>query len=354
MTMAADDFGKPALHVRLIVLAGVLSMLVGLPVAALLWMTAVPGRSYDRPLPPLDRGQSELADRLRHHVEAVAGRPHNTAHWRELARTTVYLEGRLEALGYQVRRQRFDAGGIEVRNIEAVVAPAAANAETLVIGAHYDSWFDAPGANDNATGTAAVLELARLLSDLRGRSSLRIRLVLFVNEEPPWFKTGQMGSDVYARALKRSGEPLLGMMSLETLGFYSDRRNSQHYPPPLGLFHPDKGDFVAFVGLTSSRGFVRRAVGDFRTLAAFPSEGGVAPGFVGGVDWSDHWAFERIGVPALMVTDTAPFRYPYYHSVEDTPEKVDYQKLARVVGGLERVIRHWARPAPLANPGGPR
>ncbi|HEX8239577.1 MAG TPA: M28 family peptidase [Allosphingosinicella sp.] len=201
---------------------------------------------------------------------------------------------------------------------------------------------------------AAVLELARLLADLQGRSTLRIRLVLFVNEEPPWFKTDRMGSLVYARALKRSGERVAGMMSLETLGYYSDRPGSQLYPAPLGLLYPDKGDFVAFVGLVSSRAFVRKTVAAFREQAPFPSVGGTAPGFVAGIDWSDHWSFEQVGIPALMVTDTAPFRYPHYHSRADTPDKLDYDRLARVVSGLERVIRRWADPLALANPATPR
>jgi Zn-dependent M28 family amino/carboxypeptidase len=211
-----------------------------------------------------------------------------------------------------------------------------------VIGAHYDSYGNASGANDNGTGAAAVLALARRLAGLRGKASLRIRLVLFVNEEPPFFKTEQMGSLVYARRLAASREPVLGMISLETLGFYTSRPNSQHYPPPLGMLYPSTGNFVAFVGLTSSRPFVRRAVGDFRAHAPFPSVGGTAPGFVQGIGWSDHWAFEEVGISALMLTDTAPFRYPHYHSPSDTPDKVDYDRLARVTSGVERMVRAWA------------
>jgi hypothetical protein len=124
---------------------------------------------------------------------------------------------------------------------------------------------------------------------------------------------------------------------LETIGFYSDEEDSQRYPWPLGLLYPGRGDFMAFVGLVSSRAFVRRA------LAAFPSEGGTAPGLIPGIDWSDHWSFERIGIPALMVTDTALFRYPHYHTAADTPDKVDHERLARVVSGLERVVRAWAQ-----------
>ena len=182
---------------------GALALLVVLPIAGVLWMTAVPGRSHTGPLPPLTPDQVHLAARLRDHVRAVASRPHNLGYPQELEGAALYIEGVLSTLGYQVQRQVFNAHGVEVRNIEVVIepSPSAAHAETLVIGAHYDSYLQAPGANDNGTGVAGVIELARLLSDLRGNSALRIRLVLFVNEEPPFFKTELMGSLVYARRL---------------------------------------------------------------------------------------------------------------------------------------------------------
>lgn len=317
-------------------------LLFALPAALLLWMTSVPGRSFTGPLPALTPDQARLAGRLRAHVTAIGSTPHNVAHPEALEKAALHIETALAEIGYTVRRQAFRTDGRAVRNLEVVIEPARADAPTLVVGAHYNSCMDAPGANDNATGTAAVIELARSLADLRGRSPLRIRLVLFVNEEPPYFRTGQMGSLVYARALKRSGEQVVGMLSLETLGFYSDAPNSQHYPTPLDMLYPDKGDFVAFVGQTSSRAFVRRTVGAFRKVASFPSQGGTAPGFLQGIDWSDHWAFGQVGIPAVMVTDTATFRYPHYHSPADTPDKVDYDRLARVVTGLALVIRSWA------------
>jgi len=340
--MADGSYEEPSLRLRLAILAGVLLVLIGLPVSAVLWMTAVPGRSWSGPLPPLGPGEKALAGRLRGDVLAIASEPHNVAHPRALERSARYLEGRLAALGYPVAAQRFQAGGIEVRNLEAVVEPARADSPTLVIGAHYDSAGGAPGANDNATGAAALIELARGLAPLRGRSRLRLRLLWFVNEEPPFFQTETMGSLVYARAMKRSGERVEGMIALETLGFYSDAPGSQHYPPPLGALYPDRGDFVAFVGTTSSRAWVRHVVRDFRTVARFPSEGGTAPAFLQGIDWSDHWSFGKTGVPALMVTDTAPFRYPFYHTSADTPDKVDFDRLARVAADLERMVRGWA------------
>jgi len=320
----------------------VIAVLLVLPIGFLLWMTSVPGSSWTGPLPALDAAQVQSAARLREDVIAIASEPHNVAHPAALERAATHLEGRLRALGYPVLSQPFQARGRQVRNIEAVVEPAAANAETLVVGAHYDSYGESPGANDNGSGAAALLELARLLADLRGRAAIRVRFVLFVNEEPPFFKTEQMGSLVYARRLSRSGENVTGMLSLETLGYYSDAPGSQHYPFPLNLRYPDTGNFVAFAGTLSSRGFVRRTVGEFRMVAPFPSEGGAAPGFLQGIDWSDHWAFGQVGIPAAMVTDTAPFRYPYYHGVADTPDKLDYPRLSRVVHGLALLIRRRA------------
>ena len=333
-----------SIGMKLAIAAAILLAMIGLPFAGLLWMTAVPGTSWDRPLPPLTRTEADLAARLKVHVTAVASRPHDAGHPEALEAAARHIEAALGGLGYRVTALRFDM----VRNVEAVIepAPGTAPAETLVVGAHYDSYPGVAGANDNGSGTAAVLELARMLADLNGRSRLRIRLVLFANEEPPFFKTEKMGSLVYARRLKASAEPVMGMISLETMGFYSDRPDSQHYPPPLGLLYPKKGDFVAFVGTVSARDFVRRTIGDFRGQARFPSVGGTAPGFVPGIDRSDHWSFGQVGIPALMVTDTAPFRYPHYHIRADTPDKVDYERLARVVVGLEAMIRDWAAPAP--------
>ncbi|HEY5721190.1 MAG TPA: M28 family peptidase [Allosphingosinicella sp.] len=330
------------MRIRIAAALLVFTLLFALPAGILLWMTSVPGRSHEGPLPPLTESERQLAARLEAHVRAVASEPHNLKYPEALEQSAAYIENTLTVLGYGVHRQAFTADGHQVRNIEAVIEPQAPGARTLVVGAHYDSCLDAPGANDNGTGTAAVIELSRLLADLSGKSGLRIRLVLFVNEEPPFFKSERMGSLVYARRLKASGEPVMGMISLETMGFYSDSEGSQNYPPPLNFLYPTKGDFIAFVGLTSSRSFLRRAVRDFRDVAAFPSVGGTAPGFVQGIDWSDHWAFEEQGMPALMVTDTAPFRYPHYHGKADTPDKVDHSRLARVVSGLEKMIRRWA------------
>jgi hypothetical protein len=322
------------------VIATGLAAILVLAGAAYWYCFGMPGRSHRGALPPLTAEESALAQRLRQHVEAIASRPHNIAHYAELEAAAAYIESALAGIGYGVVAQVFEADGRSVRNIEATVEPAggaAAAAKSLVIGAHYDSAGSAPGANDNGTGAAAVIELARLLKD----ASLghRLRLVLFVNEEPPYFHTAEMGSLRYADALAARGEPVAGMLSLETLGSFSDEPGSQSYPRPLSALFPDTGNFIAFVGMPASRRLVHKAVGSFRSHTAFPTEGGVAPASIPGIDWSDHWSFAQHGIPAVMVTDTAPFRYPHYHEPTDTPDKVDYERLARVTKGLERVIR---------------
>jgi hypothetical protein len=132
------------------------------------------------------------------------------------------------------------------------------------------------------------------------------------------------------------------MLSLETIGYYSDQPGSQRYPFPLGLFYPGSGHFIAFVSNLRSRSLLHRALGAFRRHARFPSEGVAAPAFIPGLDWSDHWSFWEQGYPAIMVTDTALYRYPWYHSVQDTPERIDYERLARVVAGLHGMLRELA------------
>jgi hypothetical protein len=317
-----------------------------LAVAAARYVTAVPGQSHQGALPSASEAEKATAARLLTHIRAIASKPHNIDHYDELEKAARYIEDALKALGYQPVPQVYEVEGRAVRNIEAVIEPSRPDAitKTIVVGAHYDSYDDAPGANDNGSGTAAVIELARLLADLRSTGDKRIRLVLFVNEEPPYFQTPDMGSYRYARLLAERREQVIGMISLETLGCFLDEPGSQRYPPPLGLLYPNKGDFVAFVAMPGSRELMQSLIGSFRRHAKFPSVGGVAPGFVPGIGWSDHWSFEQFRYPAVMITDTALFRYPHYHRTTDTPDKVDVDKLARITHGLERVIREMAGP----------
>jgi Zn-dependent M28 family amino/carboxypeptidase len=305
----------------------------------------MPGKPHRGAPPPLTDAEAALAQSLEHHIATIAAREHNVVHYDELEKVARYIEATLASFGYAVGRQEFLADGKLVRNIDVAIEPAGRSAEpdVIVVGAHYDSVSGSPGANDNASGAAAVIELARLLHDLDTVGGKRIRLAFFVNEEPPYFRTEAMGSLHYARALAQRNERVVAMYSLETIGFYSSDPGSQIYPAPFGLMFPDRGDFVAFVGMMGSRALVRETMRSFRTHTSFPTIGGVAPDFIPGIGWSDHWAFAEQGFQAVMITDTAPFRYPHYHQPSDTADKVDAEKVARVVKGIERVIRDLSR-----------
>jgi Zn-dependent M28 family amino/carboxypeptidase len=323
-----------------------LRMLFWLAVAAaiawLLWfMVKVPGVSYTGALQPLSAEEKLLADRLSRHVGAIASREHNFMHPVALEDAARYIETAFEEMGYRIETQRIPRDGTEVRNIQVELPGSALAQEIVVVGAHYDSVVGAVGANDNGSGVAALIELARLLHD--ARPARTVRFVAFVNEEPPFFYSDEMGSRFYARRSKAGGENIVAMFSLETIGYYTDKPDTQSYPFPLSFFYPKTGNFVAFVANLSSRALLHEAIASFRRHAQFPSEGVAAPGLLPGVGWSDHWSFWKEGYPALMVTDTAPYRYPYYHTMQDTPDKVDYERLARVVTGLDGMLRDLAR-----------
>jgi Zn-dependent M28 family amino/carboxypeptidase len=246
----------------------------------------------------------------------------------------------LRQAGYTAVEERYSAGGQEVSNIEASLIGSDPANGTIVVGAHYDSVAETVGANDNASGVAATMELARLLQGSKLRRT--VRFVFFVNEEPPYFQTNDMGSLVYARQLRHANVPVSAMISLETIGFYSDVSGTQKYPPVLGLFYPSRGDFIGFVGNQESRDLVRRSIRKFRESTSFPSEGVAAPADWPGIGWSDHWSFWQEQYPAIMITDTAVFRYPHYHTQLDTYDKIDFQRMARVVEGVGRVVESVA------------
>lgn len=323
-------------------------LVVGVPVLGLVvsWflMIRMPGQSHAGPLPPLTASQSTLRDRLERHVRTLARdigtrASHETA---ALGRAMGVIEAEWMSMGYVPRRQEFLAGGTSFANLEVESGGAVPATEIVVVGAHYDTDAGSPGANDNATGVAAVLEISRAFA--KERPARIVRFVAFANEEPPWFQREGMGSLAYARRCREKGEKVVAMLSLETLGCYKDEPGTQLYPFPFQYLYPSTGNFVCFVGNTSSRGLVRECVASFRGHAAFPSEGAAPPGWVPGIGLSDHWSFWQCGYPALVVTDTAPFRYEHYHTGGDVPERVDSGRLARVVEGLTAVVRDLANP----------
>jgi Zn-dependent M28 family amino/carboxypeptidase len=300
----------------------------------------MPGRSHRGALPPATEAQEALAAELEQDVRALAG---------ELGERSVFRAGSRERAAAWIEAAFREMGLSPVQvegNVAAEVRGASKPEEIVVVGAHYDSVSGSPGANDNGSGVAATLALARRLA--KSSPSRTLRLVAFVDEEPPAFGTDSMGSRIAARASRERGEKVVAMLSLETLGCYRDEPGSQSYPVPLlSLAYPDRGDFVAFVGNLSSRALVRRAIDVFRRHASFPSEGAALPSWVPGVGWSDQDSFWREGYPAIMVTDTALFRDPRYHTASDTPEHLDYVRMARVVEGIARVVEELAGGAEL-------
>lgn len=325
---------------------GIMVMLViaGSGLAWVAWNTLLrmPGTSHRGPLPPADEDLELLASELRAHVEALAGRighRHPMGEPRGYARAADWVERRLASIGYAVESQEYRLAGFPAWNFEAEV-PGRRSEEVVIVGAHYDSAMNTPGANDNASGVAALLALAERFY---GRPMDRtLRFVAFAAEEWPFFQTEKMGSWVYARKCRQQGDRIVAMINLETIGYYTDAPASQRYPLLVGPLYPSTGNFVAIVGDPGSAELLRRVVAAFRHSEPFPCEGAALPRLVREVGLSDHWAFWQEGYPAVMVTDTAMFRYPYYHRPEDTPDKLDYPRLARVVRGLEQVVKALA------------
>jgi Zn-dependent M28 family amino/carboxypeptidase len=314
-----------------------LIIVVGL-IAFFTYMIYMPGNSYKGALPALDDAGRNMARRFESHVSALCSNPagRNYIEKKGLAAARDYIAGQLESSGYRVEFQTYQLAGDIFANIVVTRPGATYPEEIIVVGAHYDAVIGAPGANDNGSGVAALLELADRFKDAELPRS--IRFVAFVNEEPPHYMTGTMGSDVYARHVARQKDNIIAMYSLETIGYFRDETGSQRYPLPFNLFYPVTGNFIAFVGNLGSRHLVSRSIRAFRTHATFPSEGIAAPAIIPGINWSDHWSFWKQGYPAIMITDTAPYRYPYYHSPQDTPDKVDFEKMVYVVDGIEKML----------------
>ena len=297
----------------------------------------MPGKSFTGPLPPATAAELSLADELKQtviHLAVTLGH-RDTDHPEILAKSADYIEQQLTDAGLKVTRQKYDVGNQACANLIAEVKGK--SDEIVLVGAHYDSVLGSPGANDNGSGVAALLALARRMA--KDQPNRTLRLAAFVNEEPPYFQTDDMGSLVYAKAAKAAGDKITAMISIETIGCYSDQPGSQRYPAPFNLFYPSTGNFIGFVGNAGSADLVRRIVGKFRKDVRFPSEGAAVLGSIEGVGWSDHWSFWQCGYPAVMVTDTAPFRYRWYHTAGDTPDKLDYERTARAVEGIEIVVR---------------
>lgn len=304
-------------------------------------VVSMPGRAYDGPSLQVNAAEKSLIPNLRKHIlhlsETIPDRSLRSP--QGLQASADYIASQFMQFGYKPRVQCFNLNGQTLQNVEAVLPGSRSPEQVLVIGAHYDTVPGTPGADDNASGVAALLELARIFAE--EPLPFTLRFVAFANEETYQYET--MGSYVYAQSCRDSGDKVIGMFSLEMLGSFSDEEGSQKYPFPFNIFYPSKGNFIAFVGNSASRDFVRRSVGAFRKTCSFPAHGAAAPDWVSDASRSDHLPFWKFGFPALMVTDTSNFRYKHYHGSEDTVDKLDFERMCRVVNGLANTVKEFAK-----------
>lgn len=287
-------------------------------------------------------------DRLRADVSLLSGpladrRPGTPE---GLEKAAEAIEASLHDAGWPSHREGFTLStGVEVFNIIAERAGTDPDGAIVLIGAHYDAAKSTPGADDNASGVAALLEVARRLSEFKPERALR--LVFFSTEEPPYFQTSEMGSLVHARGCRERGENIAAMIALDCIGYFDDAPGSQRYPMLRGLPAttdlPDTGDFIAVLSRSEDADLVTRVdalMKKSRTISVLsvtlPGESTLGAG------WSDHWSFWQHGYPAVMITDTAFARNPNYHQDSDTADTLDYDRLAGVVEALVATIRGLA------------
>ena len=302
----------------------------------------MPGETVNSELPVLSPALSELSQRLESHVIHLSVNigDRSTGQPTKLNETADYIQNQFELLGYIPTNRVF--GDENFRNIEVDLYGREKRDEIIVIGAHYDTRWLTPGADDNASGVGGLLEIARKLSNKRFPRT--IRFIAFANEEVPRYKREEMGSMYSAKRSYTRTELIVGMISLEMIGYYSDEPGSQRYPDLLKQFYPDKGNFIAFVSNLTSRDFQLRAITYFRDLEVFPSEGLVAPQWVErDIRRSDHASYWYYDFPAIMVTDTAFLRNRNYHRAGDDYKTLDYDSMARVVSGLTTMIERLAQ-----------
>ncbi len=278
-------------------------------------------------------------DRLEAHVRTLAGdlTPRDADHPERLAPVADYIEAQLAPHTERLSGQPYAVDGAAVRNVIARFGPEAG--ARIVVGAHYDTAGPYPGADDNASGVAGLLELARLLdgADL----PCPVELVGYPLEEPPYFYTNQMGSAVHARSLRKQNVEVRAMLSLEMIGYFTDEPDSQQFPLfVLRPFYPSTGNFIAVVGKWGwgQLDLVRSVREGMRREISLPVHSINAPRLVPGVAFSDHLNYWHVGYDAVMITDTAFYRNPHYHAPTDTPDTLDYERMARVVEGVRGAI----------------
>jgi Zn-dependent M28 family amino/carboxypeptidase len=285
-----------------------------------------------------------MEENIKRHIKVLAVDigERNYIQYQNLERTADYIKGEFKSLGFKPEEQIYHIEDRPYRNIIATQSGLTKKDKIIIVCAHYDTVWGSPGADDNASGVAGLLELARLLQ--KNNFEKTIKFIATTNEEPPFFMSMDMGSYKYAQEARRKNEDIEVVLCLESIGFYSDKKGSQVYPPIFNLFYPDKGNFIALVSNLSSARFLNRIVKEFKKTSDLPAEHLSAPIFLAqAISFSDNWSFWQFGYKAVMITDTAFYRNPYYHTQEDTPEKLDYKSMSKVIEGLYNALIKLAK-----------
>jgi Zn-dependent M28 family amino/carboxypeptidase len=278
---------------------------------------------------------------LKQHIQAVADNigPRNIIYYNNLLSTGDYILSMLNIINSSVFLQEYKINDLIFKNIGLEIRGHIEPNKIIVLGAHYDTYFNSPGANDNASGIAALIEIARILSNIKFNKT--IQFLFFPNEEPPFVRTKNMGSYWYARKLKEERAMVEAMISLETVGYFSDLPGSQRFSlsiPHLRKFYPNVGNFIAFISNIKSKNLLNTFSNLFSVNSKFSYKTLSAPGWMPGINSSDQWSFWKFHFPAMMITDTAPFRYHQYHSILDTSDIINYPKLTELVIDLSNTI----------------
>ena len=303
------------------------------------WFFTQPGLA---PSPEVLESPSELRPTMEETVRKLSIEffPRDVHHPENLDKTAEYIASQFRKAGGEVELQPYEAFGTPFQNVSCLFdGPGESR---IVVGAHYDAYQGTPGADDNASGVAGLIEMAYLLSEME--LGCDVELVAYCTEEPPYFGTQAMGSYAHAKALHEAGIDVLGMISLEMIGFFTDEEDSQQYPvPALAMLYPSEGNFIAVVSRLDQRELTGRVKKSMKKVEGLPVYSFVGPVSLNGIDFSDHRNYWKFDMSAVMVTNTAFFRNDHYHGEGDTADRLDYDKMKQVAEGVALAVRDMSR-----------
>lgn len=276
-----------------------------------------------------------IKNNLYHHVDVLSQKigERNSYNYTALERAYKYIIETMRSSSFHIKDLEYRHEQLTFHNIVAEKIGNKYPEEIIIIGAHYDTVYNSPGADDNASGIAALLEFIRLYDAYKNQRTMRF--VAFTLEEPPFYSTSKMGSHVYAQICKELQENIITMVSLEMLAYFTNKNKSQQYPhPDMVALYPDRGNFIGIVGDEKSKLIVEKITQTVKNYSNIPVESLVAHRAVPGVSLSDHASFWNFGYKAIMVTDTAFYRNPHYHRSDDTIDTLNFKYFSKLVLGL--------------------